>query len=242
MNAKVAASSRLWPARRHRARASPASAPSAAGFALPEPGQRLRLPRRPRRPPAVPHRVVVRHRQPPGPDGTPYGLQWTLFRTALAPGGAPERPALDGPRRRHHARPPTTSPSASRAAAPARRASTPDPFEAWIDEWRFAGIDDGTLTAQGRGLGLRPRPRRDQGPLVLQGDGGYSVKSEDGQASALLLPALLRRRPAPSTSPTGDVAVTGTAWLDREWSSQPLADRQVGWDWFSLSPSTPARS
>jgi predicted secreted hydrolase len=30
------------------------------------------------------------------------------------------------------------------------------------------------------------------------------------------------------------IAVTGQAWLDREWSSQPLAPDQTGWDWFSL--------
>ena len=28
--------------------------------------------------------------------------------------------------------------------------------------------------------------------------------------------------------------VTGQAWMDREWSSQPLASDQTGWDWFSL--------
>jgi predicted secreted hydrolase len=28
--------------------------------------------------------------------------------------------------------------------------------------------------------------------------------------------------------------VTGHAWMDREWSSQPLASDQTGWDWFSL--------
>ncbi|MFG6592772.1 lipocalin family protein [Sulfitobacter sp. 1A12157] len=32
----------------------------------------------------------------------------------------------------------------------------------------------------------------------------------------------------------GPQAVTGQAWLDREWSSQPLAADQTGWDWFSL--------
>ena len=35
--------------------------------------------------------------------------------------------------------------------------------------------------------------------------------------------------------PEGDVPVTGNAWLDREWSSQPLSENQTGWDWFSLS-------
>jgi predicted secreted hydrolase len=34
------------------------------------------------------------------------------------------------------------------------------------------------------------------------------------------------------------VPVTGKAWLDREWSSQPLAADQTGWDWFSLSFDT----
>ena len=37
------------------------------------------------------------------------------------------------------------------------------------------------------------------------------------------------------TLPEGKIAVTGNAWLDREWSSQPLAEDQTGWDWFSLS-------
>ena len=28
--------------------------------------------------------------------------------------------------------------------------------------------------------------------------------------------------------------MTGQAWLDREWSSQPLTAGQEGWDWFAL--------
>jgi predicted secreted hydrolase len=35
-----------------------------------------------------------------------------------------------------------------------------------------------------------------------------------------------------------DVKVTGKACLDRESSSQPLADNQNGWDWFSLHLDT----
>jgi predicted secreted hydrolase len=30
------------------------------------------------------------------------------------------------------------------------------------------------------------------------------------------------------------VDVGGQAWMDREWSSQPLASDQSGWDWLSL--------
>ena len=69
--------------------------------------------------------------------------------------------------------------------------------------------------------------------VVLQGEGGYSRKSEQGQASYYYSQPYLRV----SGSLVLDgksVAVTGQGWIDREWSSQPLASNQTGWDWFSL--------
>ncbi len=70
-------------------------------------------------------------------------------------------------------------------------------------------------------------------PLVLQGDGGFSKKSEREQASYYYS--------QPFFNVTGKLAiddkpldVTGLAWMDREWSSQPLASDQSGWDWFAL--------
>ena len=70
-------------------------------------------------------------------------------------------------------------------------------------------------------------------PLVLQGDGGYSRKSLREQASYYYS--------QPNFSVKGSITiddkpveVTGQAWLDREWSSQPLASDQTGWDWLSL--------
>jgi predicted secreted hydrolase len=70
-------------------------------------------------------------------------------------------------------------------------------------------------------------------PLVLQGNGGYSQKSERGQASYYYS--------QPYFKATGSIAiddkpadVTGLAWMDREWSSQPLASDQTGWDWLAL--------
>jgi predicted secreted hydrolase len=166
-------------------------------------------------------------------DGTPYGLQWTLFRSALAPGGAPESQLWMA-----HAA--VTTPDRHFVTERLGRGGTGqagvtlDPFDAWIDEWRFTGGDltTATLTAQGPDFGY-DMDLTAQGPVVHQGDRGYSVKSEDGQASHYYsqpfyaIEGILHL-------PTGDVPVTGTAWLDREWSSQPLTDRQVGWDWFAL--------
>ena len=73
-----------------------------------------------------------------------------------------------------------------------------------------------------------------QGPLIFHGEQGYSVKSEQGQASYYYSQPSYAIEGS-LTLPDGDVAVTGSAWLDREWSSQPLASDQTGWDWFSLS-------
>jgi predicted secreted hydrolase len=112
---------------------------------------------------------------------------------------------------------------------------TLDPFEAFLDEWTLAGDLSGEtrLTAQGPDWAYDVTLRA-QGPVVLQGDEGYSVKSPEGQASHYYSMPFLRLE-GTLRLPSGEVPVTGTAWLDREWSSQPLSEEQTGWDWFSLS-------
>ena len=68
---------------------------------------------------------------------------------------------------------------------------------------------------------------------VLQGKEGFSLKSDLGQASYYYSQPLID---IAGTIWVDDmpVEVTGQGWLDREWSSQPLADNQAGWDWVSL--------
>jgi predicted secreted hydrolase len=114
------------------------------------------------------------------------------------------------------------------------------PFHAWIDSWDMRGLDQMRdtmiapleLIASGADFGYTLRLDADR-PLVLQGDAGYSRKSQRGQASYYFS--------QPFFTATGSVTidgkaagVTGQAWMDREWSSQPLASDQTGWDWFSL--------
>ncbi len=171
-----------------------------------------------------------------GADGTDYGLQWTLFRSALAPeaGAGWAAPQLW----MGHAA--VTTPDDHYVSERLARGGigqagvTTAPFTAWIDDWELAG-DWNTLQMRASG----PEFAYDmqltaQGPLVFHGDNGFSVKSAAGQASYyysqpfFAIEGILQL-------PDGDIAVTGHAWLDREWSSQPLADNQTGWDWFSLS-------
>mgnify|MGYP001253572274 CR=1 FL=1 len=172
-----------------------------------------------------------------GPDGTAYGLQWTLFRTALAPGDAPgwQSPqiwfghaAVTTPDQHF-----TTERFARGGIGQAGVETTP--FQAWIDEWTLKGdnFDTMTLTANGQNFGY-DMSLQAKGPLVFHGDKGYSVKSAAGQASYYYSQPFFEIR-GMLKLPTGDIEVTGNAWLDREWSSQPLSEDQTGWDWFSLS-------
>lgn len=175
-----------------------------------------------------------------GPDGTANGLQWTLFRSALTPNGA-DGWASSQLWMGHAA---VTTPDAHYVTERLARGGigqagvTAAPFEAWIDDWQLSGPDFDALRMTASGPDFAYDMTLDaQGPLVFHGDAGYSVKSADGQASYYYSQPFYAIE-GTLTLPTGDVAVTGTAWLDREWSSQPLSDNQTGWDWFSLSFET----
>jgi predicted secreted hydrolase len=88
------------------------------------------------------------------------------------------------------------------------------------------------LNASGPNFSYALRLETDR-PLVLQGDAGYSKKSESDQASYYFSQPYFTASGS-ITMDDKSVAVTGQAWMDREWSSQPLTSDQTGWDWFSL--------
>jgi len=168
--------------------------------------------------------------------GVEYGLQWTLFRSALAPqaGEGWDAPQLW----MGHAA--VTTPDAHFVTERLARGGigqagvTDAPFEAWIDEWSLKGDwQEMGLRAAGPDFGY-DMALVARGPLVFHGKDGYSVKSAEGQASYYYSQPFFQIA-GTLQLPTGDVAVSGEAWLDREWSSQPLAEGQSGWDWFSLS-------
>ncbi len=177
--------------------------------------------------------------------GAAYGAQWTLFRQAMAPG--PQREGWENQQvwMGHAA---VTSAGAHRFAETFARGGVGQagveaaPFQAWIDGWRLAAADgapfDGRalapLQVSAAGAGFSYALRLDAGrPVVLQGEGGYSRKSERGQASYYYSQPFFTVS-GRITLDGAPVEVTGVAWLDREWSSQPLAADQTGWDWFSL--------
>ena len=178
-------------------------------------------------------------------DGTLYGLQWTLFRSALRLG---EGEAWHSPQLwMGHAAVTTldqhyVSERLGRGGIGQAGVTVDAQFDAWIDDWHLRGsnnLNELAMRAVGNDFAY-DMDLSARGPLVLQGNAGYSVKSAAGQASYYYSQPFYDITGTLSL-PEGDIAVTGDAWLDREWSSQPLASDQTGWDWFSLSFESGAR-
>jgi predicted secreted hydrolase len=176
-------------------------------------------------------------------SGKAYGAQWTLFRQAMHPGLQAEGWANQQVWMGHAA---VTSAKTHRYSETFARGGVGQagvetmPLHAWIDAWQMRGregMNDDTVsplevTAAGPDFGYALRLDADH-PLVLQGDAGYSVKSERGQASYYYSQPYFKA--VGSITLDGQpVEVTGQAWMDREWSSQPLASDQAGWDWLAL--------
>ena len=182
--------------------------------------------------------------------GTVLGFQVTFFRTRVGEGGAPQPPTVGRfePRQLLFAHAALTDVTArhqwhgQRVArwngdptARAARASLTDTAVA-IGAWAFERRGDGSYRAQvseqGVALDLVLRPTQ---PLLLQGAQGLSRKGPDpAQASHYYS--------QPQLAVAGQVvregqtqAVTGTAWLDHEWSETLLPPQAVGWDWVGMN-------
>jgi len=224
------------------------------GFALPDPDRVLEFPADHASHPGFRIEWWYLTANLTGADGIDYGVQWTLFRTQTAPKGGTGwqsaelwmgHAAITTPSDHFVAERLARGGVGQAGVSLAGVALAEDaPFQAWIDDWQMQStaregqdpLDRIRLTARGETFGYA-LDLVAQGPLVLHGDAGYSVKSAKGQASHYYSQPFYKVE-GQLDLPTGPVAVTGSAWLDREWSSQPLAADQTGWDWFSLSFNT----
>jgi predicted secreted hydrolase len=179
-------------------------------------------------------------------SGRPYGAQWTLFRTATKPPGAAALANAWQDPQVYMAHMAITTPdghvSFQRYARGgehdglAQAGASASPFRAWLDDWTLQ-----SMTAQWLPLELWARQgnhgielRLDsEGPLVLQGQDGFSQKHPSGGGSYYYSQPFLAA--AGVLEVDGErIPITGQAWLDREWSSQFLQADQAGWDWFAL--------
>ncbi len=168
--------------------------------------------------------------------GRDWGIQWTLFRQALSAQTEQTGWSSDQMWMAHAA---VSTPDghqfeqrfARGGIGQASVVNMPQ-FEAWIDDWQWLSETPSPLPAT---LKFNVSEIKVEMQLsstdewVLHGDHGYSRKSAQGQASYYYSQPQIG-----ISGQIGEHRLSGSAWLDREWSSQPLADNQSGWDWFSL--------
>lgn len=180
-------------------------------------------------------------------DGRHFGFQLTFFRFALSP-REPERSSAWATHQVYMAHFAVSDVAAGRFRSFERLSrgaldlagAQGEPFKVWLDDWAAqspqAGLFPMRLRAAQDGFALDLSLRRGK-PLVLQGDGGLSRKSgQPGNASYYYS---FTRMPARGTLHLAGekYAVSGSAWMDREWGTSALDPGQAGWDWFALQLS-----
>jgi len=172
----------------------------------------------------------------------PLGFQITFFRAR--PDLKHDNPSAFTPRQILIAHAALSDP-AHRRLLPAQRAARAGfglagadegRTRVWIDDWSLEqqeGVYRATIPGDEVQFQFNFAPTQ---PPLLQGDSGFSRKGPAPASASyyyslphLAVSGTLRRRKGAAQQ------VTGTAWLDHEWSSQYMDENAVGWDWIGIN-------
>jgi predicted secreted hydrolase len=100
-----------------------------------------------------------------------------------------------------------------------------------VDDWKLAlGANGYEASIRARDFTLELQFKSKDAP-TLQGQSGFSRKGNRPEEASYYYSR-------PHLAVRGNVnggPVTGTAWLDHEWSSQYMASDASGWDWCGLN-------
>jgi predicted secreted hydrolase len=180
-------------------------------------------------------------------DGRHFGFELTFFRYALAPASEPRQDSSTWRARQvwmaHFA---VTDTVGGRFFARERLArgalglagATAEPLRVWVKDWTATGSSSGEelmlrLEARDDAIALDLRLESTM-PHVAQGERGLDAKGA-GAGNASHYYSVPRLAAAGELAIDGETfAVTGLAWLDREWGTSSLDTGTEGWDWFAL--------
>jgi len=182
-------------------------------------------------------------------SGRRFGFELTFFRVRMTPPGRASRASAWAADQLWMAHLAITDVQNGRLAAAERLArgalglagATAAPFRVWVENWSVSGTADGRsaalmLQAQDASMSLALELHALK-PVAVHGDRGLDSKGpEPGNASYYYSFARLAVRGTIDLD--GDRSyVTGSAWMDREWSTSALSAGVVGWEWFGLQLS-----
>jgi predicted secreted hydrolase len=169
--------------------------------------------------------------------GADLGFQITFFRTR--PGFENPNPSAFTPRQVILAHAALAEPRHGRLRHDERAARTAlelagsreGTTNVWVNDWSLVLSEEtyfAKIAAREFSLDLEFQP---QGAPMPQGENGFSRKGNGPEEASYYYsrPHLAVRGTANGS------AVTGTAWLDHEWSSQYMAAGASGWDWCGIN-------
>lgn len=176
------------------------------------------------------------------PDKKPLGFQITFFRSATD--HDPANPSSFAPKQLIIAHAALSDPAegkllhdqkSARAGfglAYAREGDT----DVRLRDWQLQRGDDGAyrsvIAARDFSLQLRFEPSQ---ALLLQGENGFSQKGPKPEQASYYYSEPQLRVSGSVTRHGKPVAVTGTGWLDHEWSTSVLDVQAAGWDWTGVN-------
>jgi len=105
----------------------------------------------------------------------------------------------------------------------------------WIDDWSLAQTGE-TYRARlrARDFALDLAFAQTQPPL-MQGEDGFSRKGPNPESASYYYSFPQLRVDGTIAESGRSSTVTGTAWLDHEWSSSYVDERASGWDWIGIN-------
>jgi predicted secreted hydrolase len=177
------------------------------------------------------------------PDGKPLGFQVTFFRTR--PGVDQVNPSTFAAKQLIIGHAALSDPAVGHLLHDQRSAregfnlaySRTGNLDIKLDDWNMVRGADGRYTVQVRSsqmtfdLVLAPTQ-----PVLLQGERGYSRKGPAAQhASYYYSEPQLRVTGKVARANDAAQSVTGTAWMDHEWSSEALQADAAGWNWIGAN-------
>jgi predicted secreted hydrolase len=173
--------------------------------------------------------------------GRDIGLQITFFRNR--PGVAEAGPSQFTPRQLLFAHAALADPQVQRLRVDERAAREGFGLATALQGRTDVHLGDWSLTQQGNTYRARI-PAREflldiafaaRDPVLLQGDNGVSRKGPDPRDASYYYSR-------PQLAISGSIMhddraspVTGTAWLDHEWSTRYLTADAAGWDWTGIN-------
>lgn len=174
-------------------------------------------------------------------DGAPLGFQVTFFRSRLARHEA--NPSRFAPKQIVIAHAALSDPVRGRLLHDQRVAragfgladTAVGEAGVVLDGWRFEQRGEGfhvDIVARDFALDLAFEPTQ---PPLLQGQGGFSRKGPNADSASYYYTLPHLKVSGTVTREGRAKAVSGQAWLDREWSSQYMDSEAEGWDWTGVN-------